>query len=94
MEEFHIKRAAPGHGPEDGVECNTTGTRTTQVTGNQKHKMIPVNVKASLSLGVVSIGDPGKDMVIGISITEMAAILNEALRAGAEKGRSRDNGKL
>ena len=40
-------------------------------------------MKASVSIGVVSITDKKRDTMITVSISEMAALLNEALRTGA-----------
>lgn len=42
-----------------------------------------VSMKASVSIGVVSITDKKRDTMITVSISEMAALLNEALRTGA-----------
>ena len=40
-------------------------------------------MKGSVSIGVVSITDKKRDTMITVSISEMAALLNEALRTGA-----------
>ena len=42
-------------------------------------------IKASVSAGVVCIHDRNRDQALAVSITEMAAILNEALRIGMVK---------
>lgn len=44
-----------------------------------------VGIKAAVSTGVVSIYDRKRDYGIAVPITELAAILNEALRVGMTK---------
>ena len=47
-----------------------------------------VGIKASLQTGMVSINDRNRNQAIAVSITEMVAVLNEALRYGtAGKGK-------
>lgn len=78
-------------GPMDGVYAETKGTYTKfKGTGAfQKEKRIlyqkvtDVGIKASLQTGmVISINDRNRNQAIAVSITEMVAILNEALRYG------------
>ncbi len=77
-------------GPMDGVYAETKGTYTKfKGTGAfQKEKRIlyqkvtDVGIKASLQTGMVSINDRNRNQAIAVSITEMVAILNEALRYG------------
>lgn len=77
-------------GPMDGVYAETKGTYTKfKGTGAfQKEKRIPyqkvtdVGIKASLQTGMVSINDRNRNQAIAVSITEMVAVLNEALRYG------------
>jgi hypothetical protein len=45
-------------------------------------KVTDVGIKASLQTGMVSINDRNRNQAIAVSITEMVAILNEALRYG------------
>lgn len=83
-------------GPLDGVYAETKGTYTKfKGTGAfQKEKRIlhqkvtDVGIKASLQTGMVSINDRNRNQAIAVSITEMVAVLNEALRYGtAGKGK-------
>lgn len=81
-------------GPMDGVYAETKGTYKgtyTKFKGTgafQKEKRIlyqkvtDVGIKASLQTGMVSINDRNRNQAIAVSITEMVAILNEALRYG------------
>lgn len=77
-------------GPLDGVYAETKGTYTKfKGTGAfQKEKRIlhqkvaDVGIKASLQTGMVSINDRNRNQAIAVSITEMVAVLNEALRYG------------
>ena len=85
-------------GPMDGVYAETKGTYTKfKGTGAfqkekrilyQKEKRIlyqkvtDVGIKASLQTGMVSINDRNRNQAIAVSITEMVAVLNEALRYG------------
>lgn len=83
--EFEIRRTNPGDGPVDGVECTTNGVRSILPRrwpfGKKiKQKEIKVNIKASHSLGVVSVSDQEKGQMIIVSIAEMAAVLNSALK--------------
>lgn len=41
-----------------------------------------IGIKASLQTGMVSINDRNRNQAIAVSITEMVAVLNEALRYG------------
>ena len=76
--------------PLDGVYAETKGTYTKfKGTGAfQKEKRIlhqkvaDVGIKASLQTGMVSINDRNRNQAIAVSITEMVAVLNEALRYG------------
>nr|UWF97666.1 MAG: hypothetical protein [Bacteriophage sp.] len=45
-------------------------------------KVADVGIKASLQTGMVSINDRNRNQAIAVSITEMVAVLNEALRYG------------
>lgn len=75
-------------GPMDGVYAETKGAYTKfKGTGAfQKEKRIlyqkvtDVGIKASLQTGMVSINDRNRNQAIAVSITEMVAVLNEALR--------------
>lgn len=91
MSDFNIGRVtAPEEGPMDGVYAETKGTYTKfKGTGAfQKEKRIlhqkvtDVGIKASLQTGMVSINDRNRNQEIAVSITEIAAVLNEALRHG------------
>lgn len=79
----------PEVGPIDGVELDTQGVYT-KFRGNDQFKRIfkteptKINMKASLSNGTVSITDRNRNQMVSVSITELAAFLNEALRKGAE----------
>mgnify|MGYP007046431112 CR=1 FL=1 len=82
-------------GPMDGVYAETKGTYTkfkgTGVFQKEKRilhqKVTDVGIKASLQTGMVSINDRNRNQAIAVSITEMVAVLNEALRYGtAGKG--------
>lgn len=83
----------PKEGPMDGVYAETKGTYTKfKGTGVfQKEKRIMrqevtnVGIKASLQTGMVSINDRNRNQAIAVSITEMATVLNEALRYGTEE---------
>lgn len=84
--EFQVRRVTnPKEGPADGVECTTKAVRTLfhkGILGKQMQQSeTQVNIKASCSLGVVSISDQESGHMITVSITEMAAILNTALKA-------------
>ena len=91
MSDFVIKRNTdPNVGPVDGVSVETEGVYT-KFRGKglfQTEKRIfrqektEVGIKAAVSTGVVSIYDRNRDQAIAVSITELAAILNEALRVG------------
>ena len=83
-------------GPMDGVYAETKGTYTkfkgTGVFRKEKRilhqKVTDVGIKASLQTGMVSINDRNRNQAIAVSITEMVAVLNEALRYGtAGKGK-------
>lgn len=83
-------------GPMDGVYAETKGTYTkfkgTGVFQKEKRilhqKVTDVGIKASLQTGMVSINDRNRNQAIAVSITEMVAVLNEALRYGtAGKGK-------
>lgn len=102
MEEFKITRVEdPSYGPMDGVECRTDGVRTIFLgKGNlrkiSRQEKTKVDIKASCSVGVVSISDPKRNIMYTLSISEMAAILNEALRVGMESAKGdkrRDRGR-
>lgn len=91
MNDFTIRRVTdPKEGPIDGVSAETVGVYTKfRGTGAfQKEKRIlyqkvtDVGTKASLQTGMVSINDRNRNQAIAVSITEMVAILNEALRYG------------
>lgn len=94
MNDFFIGHVTdPKEGPLDGVYAETKGTYTKfKGTGAfQKEKRIMrqevtnVGIKASLQTGMVSINDRNRNQAIAVSITEMAAVLNEALRYGTEE---------
>ena len=95
MSDFVIKRNTdPNVGPVDGVSVETEGIYT-KFRGKglfQTEKRIfrlektEVGIKAAVSTGVVSIYDRNRDQAIAVSITELAAILNEALRVGMTGG--------
>lgn len=85
--EFEIRRVTdPAEGPLDGVECTIEAVRTT-FAGMGRFKSIrrqdktQVSVKASCQLGIISISDQEKNQMLTLSISELAVILNEALRA-------------
>ena len=91
MSDFIIGHVTdPKEGPLDGVYAETKGTYTKfKGTGAfQKEKRIlhqkvaDVGIKASLQTGMVSINDRNRNQAIAVSITEMVAVLNEALRYG------------
>lgn len=93
MSDFFIGHITdPKEGPVDGVYAETKGAYTKfKGTGLfQKEKRImrqevtSVGIKASLQTGMVSINDRKRNQAIAVSITEMAAILNKALRYGTE----------
>lgn len=91
MSDFVISHVTdPKEGPMDGVYAETKGTYTKFKENGmfQKEKRIlrqeitNVGIKASLQTGMVSINDRKRDQAIAVSITEMVAVLNEALRYG------------
>lgn len=94
MSDFTIKRVTDQkEGPIDGVSAETVGVYT-KFKGKglfQAEKRIirqettDVGIKAAVSTGVVSIYDRKRDYGIAVPITELAAILNEALRIGIVK---------
>lgn len=93
MSDFFIGHITdPKEGPVDGVYAETKGTYTkfkgTGVFRKEKRIMrqevTSVGIKASLQTGMVSINDRNRNQAIAVSITEMVAILNEALRYGTE----------
>ena len=91
MNDFTIRRVTdPKEGPIDGVSAETVGVYT-KFRGKglfQAEKRIittDVGIKAAVSTGVVSIYDRKRDYGIAVPITELAAILNEALRVGMTK---------
>lgn len=92
VEDFKISYVTnPKEGPLDGCSVETRGVHTKfrgkGLHGREKtifrQQETEVSMKASLSLGVVSISDKKRDTMITVSISEMAALLNEALRKGA-----------
>lgn len=93
MSDFFIGHVTdPKEGPMDGVYTETKGTYTKfkGTGGFQKEKRIMrqevtnVGIKASLQTGMVSINDRNRNQAIAVGITEMVAVLNEALRYGTE----------
>lgn len=77
----------------DGVSAETVGVYT-KFRGKGlfqaekriiKQETTDVGIKAAVSTGVVSIYDRKRDYGIAVPITELAAILNEALRVGMTK---------
>lgn len=97
MSDFIIEHVTDSkEGPMDGVYAETKGTYTkfkgTGVFQKEKRilhqKVTDVGIKASLQTGMVSINDRNRNQAIAVSITEMVAVLNEALRYGtAGKGK-------
>lgn len=94
MNDFFIGHVTdPKEGPLDGLYAETKGTYTKfKGTGVfQKEKRIMrqevtnVGIKASLQTGMVSINNRNRNQAIAVSITEMVAVLNEALRYGTEE---------
>lgn len=91
----------PEDGPLDGCSVETRAVHTKfrgkGLYGREKsmfdQKETEVSMKASLSLGVVSIRDKKRDTMITVSISEMAALLNEALRTGARMSARTPDGK-
>ena len=90
--EFKITHVTdPEEGPVDGCSVETRGVHTKfkekGLYGREKtifrQQETEVSMKASVSIGVVSITDKKRDTMITVSISEMAALLNEALRTGA-----------
>ena len=78
----------------DGVSAETVGVYT-KFRGKGlfqaekriiKQETTDVGIKAAVSTGVVSIYDRKRDYGIAVPITEIAAILNEALRVGMTGG--------
>ncbi len=91
MSQFYIKHTLSCvDGPTDGVSAETEGvyTKFKRKGVFQKEKKIirqaktKVDIKASVTLGVVSIHDLNRDHAIAVPIMQMAAIVNEALRVG------------
>lgn len=91
MSDFTIGHVTdPKEGPVDGVFADTKGTYTKfkGFGAPQKEKRVlrqevtDVGIKASLQTGMVSINDRNRNQAIAVSITEMVAVLNEALRYG------------
>lgn len=95
MSDFVIKHGcSTKEGWTDVVSAETVGTYTKfrgkGLFQEEEKQVIRQNVtnvwiKASVSAGVVSIHDRNRDQALAVSITEMAAILNEALRIGMVK---------
>lgn len=91
MSDFVIGHVTdPQEGLTDRVFADTKGTYT-KFKGfgiSQKEKKIlrqevtDVEIEASWQAGMVSINDRNRNQAIAVSIAEMAAILNEALRYG------------
>ena len=88
MNDFTIRRVTdPKEGPIDGVSAETVGVYT-KFRGKglfQAEKRIIKQETTAVSTGVVSIYDRKRDYGIAVPITELAAILNEALRVGITK---------
>lgn len=83
MSDFIIGHVTdPKEGPMDGVYAETKGTYTKFKGTGAFQKVTDVGIKASLQTGMVSINDRNRNQAIAVSITEMVAILNEALRYG------------
>lgn len=89
MSDFAIRHVTdPKEGPMNGVYAETKGTYTkfkgTGAFHKEKRilhqKVTDVGIEASLQTGMVSINDRNRNQVIAVSITEMTAVLNEALR--------------
>ena len=102
MEDFKITHVTdPEEGPADGCSVETRGVHTKfkgkGLYGREKtifrQQETEVSMKASLSLGVVSIRDKKRDTMVTVSISEMAALLNEALRTGAKMTAKAPEGK-
>ena len=102
VEEFKIAHVTdPAEGPLDGCSVETRGVHTKfrgkGLYGREKaifrQQETEVSMKASLSIGVVSIRDKKRDTMITVSISEMAALLNEALRTGAKMTAKAPEGK-
>ena len=95
MNDFTIRRVTdPKEGPIDGVSAETVGVYT-KFRGKGlfqaekriiKQETTDVGIKAAVSTGVVSNYDRKRDYGIAVPITELAAILNEALRVGMTGG--------
>lgn len=95
MKDFTIRRVTdPKEGPIDGVSAETVGVYT-KFRGKGlfqaekriiKQETTDVGIKAAVLTGVVSIYDRKRDYGIAVPITEIAAILNEALRVGMTGG--------
>lgn len=74
MSDFTIGHVTdPKEGPMDGVYKEKRILY---------QKVTDVGIKASLQTGMVSINDRNRNQAIAVSITEMVAVLNEALRYG------------
>ena len=94
MSDFKIEHSrGVQDGPADGVRVETTGNYI-KLKGHglfqrdkavQRKERTNVNIEASVSAGMVLVHDAYRDIAISVSITEMAAILNEALRIGMVK---------
>lgn len=86
MSDFIIGHVTdPKEGPLDGVYAETKGTYTKfKGTGafQKEKRILHQKVKASLQTGMVSINDRNRNQAMAVSITEMVAVLNEALRYG------------
>ena len=100
MKDFTIRRVTdPKEGPIDGVSAETVGVYT-KFRGKGlfqaekriiKQETTDVGIKAAVSTGVVSIYDRKRDYGIAVPITELAAILNEALRVGMTGGENHES---
>ena len=94
MSDFVIKHGCSiKEGWTDVVSAETVGTYTKfrgkglfqAETRIIKQETTDVGIKAAVSTGLVSIYDRKRDYGIAVPITELAAILNEALRVGMTK---------
>lgn len=89
LEQYMQRVKDKEEGPLDGVTLEVYGVRT-KFRGHEEYRKIfqqnkgRLRLRASLSLGVVSITDVKNDFMLTIPIHVFAGFLNEALRVGME----------
>lgn len=89
MESGIVRVTDPAEGPLDGVGLIANGIHTKFGGRGDKRRIVKqnnteVSIKASVELGVVSISDRSRDIMLSVSIHDMAAVMVEAFAAAKE----------